>query len=84
MLGVKSSCKDRWRQILPEANRVNQKHLFTLEPGISENQTDEMKEKVVQPILPTKIQETYTLSQRDWLMNFSTFIALVKTRQERI
>ncbi len=83
MLGVKSSCKDRWRQILPEANRVNQKHLFTLEPGISENQTNEMKEKNVQLILPTKIQESYTLLQRDWLMNFATFLELVKVRQNQ-
>jgi hypothetical protein len=45
MLGVKSTCKDRWRQVLAEADRINNKHLLTLEPGISENQTDEMKSK---------------------------------------
>lgn len=42
MLGVKSTCKDRWRQVLSEAARIERKHLFTLEPGISENQTTEM------------------------------------------
>lgn len=42
MLGVKSTCKDRWRQVLSEAARIERKHLFTLEPGISENQTAEM------------------------------------------
>src|SRR5690606_10029713 len=28
MLGVKTSCKDRWRQILSEASRVEKKHLL--------------------------------------------------------
>ena len=38
MLAVKSTCKDRWRQALSEARRINRKHLLTLEPSISVNQ----------------------------------------------
>ena len=30
MLGVKSTCKDRWRQVLSEARRIDQKHLLTI------------------------------------------------------
>lgn len=30
MLGAKSTCKDRWRQVLLEAERVTHKHLLTL------------------------------------------------------
>jgi hypothetical protein len=41
LLGAKSTLKDRWRQVLAEANRINDKHLLTLEPRISENQTEE-------------------------------------------
>ena len=33
MLGAKSTCKDRWRQVLAEAEKINRKHLLTLEPG---------------------------------------------------
>ncbi|NIA32012.1 MAG: restriction endonuclease, partial [Actinobacteria bacterium] len=43
MLAVKKTCKDRWRQILVEAQRIPKKHLLTLEPSISSSQTDEMK-----------------------------------------
>ncbi|WP_210211312.1 type II restriction endonuclease [Mesorhizobium sp. M2A.F.Ca.ET.043.05.1.1] len=43
MLESKSTLKDRWRQVLPEAARIPSKHLLTLEPAISENQTDQMK-----------------------------------------
>ena len=39
MLGAKSTCKDRWRQVLAEASKIPDKHLLTLEPGISEQQT---------------------------------------------
>ena len=33
MLGAKSTCKDRWRQVLAEASKIPRKHLLTLEPG---------------------------------------------------
>ncbi|MCM3623985.1 type II restriction endonuclease [Brevibacillus borstelensis] len=81
MLGVKSTCKDRWRQVLAEANRIQTKHLLTLEPGISENQTEEMQASNLQLILPQRLHETYKPSQRDWLMNLGSFIQLVKKRQ---
>ncbi|EBO9763168.1 hypothetical protein S818_22470 [Salmonella enterica] len=42
MLTYKSTCKNRWRQILNEVARIPDKHLLTLEPSISENQTNEI------------------------------------------
>ncbi|MMZ64301.1 Type-2 restriction enzyme EcoRII [compost metagenome] len=81
MLGVKSTCKDRWRQVLAEANRINNKHLFTLEPGISENQTDEMQANHLQLILPKRLHETYRPAQQSWLMDLNSFIQLAKARQ---
>ncbi|RED57948.1 type II restriction endonuclease [Cohnella phaseoli] len=81
MLGVKSTCKDRWRQVLAEAQRIHNKHLFTLEPGISENQTDEMQASNLQLILPKRLHETYKPCQQDWLMDLSSFIQLAKERQ---
>lgn len=81
MLGVKSTCKDRWRQVLAEAHRIRNKHLFTLEPGISENQTDEMQTCNLQLILPKRLHETYKPKQQSWLMDLSSFIQLAKERQ---
>lgn len=83
MLGVKTTCKDRWRQVLSEAARIRDKHLFTLEPGISENQTDEMKAQNLQLILPLALHDTYRESQRTWLMNLGEFISLTKERQNK-
>ena len=80
MLGVKSTCKDRWRQILSEAKRVLEKHLFTLEPSISKSQTDEMKGSSVTLVVPQFIHETYSSDQQNWLMNLSEFINLIRSR----
>jgi hypothetical protein len=81
MLGAKSSCKDRWRQVLTEAKRIDSKHLLTLEPGISENQTDEMRAHKLQLVLPAGLHETYRPTQQDWLMDVQGFLALVRDRQ---
>lgn len=84
MLGAKTSCKDRWRQILSEANRVRHKHLLTLEPGISENQTKEMQTANLQLILPSAIHASYLPQQQSWLMNLTDFISLLKEKQKLI
>jgi hypothetical protein len=82
MLGSKSTLKDRWRQVLSEAERITPKHLLTLEPGISENQTDEMRAKQLQLVLPQSLHSTYRESQRKWLMTLGNFVDLVKDRQQ--
>lgn len=78
MLGVKSSCKERWRQVLAEADRIKSKHLLTLEPGISEGQTAEMRKNDLRLVLPRSLHSTYDARQRDWLMDVGGFIGDVK------
>lgn len=81
MLASKSTCKDRWRQILNEAARIPDKHLLTLEPSISENQTNEMKMERVQLVLPRGLHPTYTPVQQAWLMDVAGFVELARQRQ---
>jgi len=83
MLGVKSTCKDRWRQVLQEARRIKEKHLLTLETSISEHQTDQMKDEKLQLVLPKGLHGTYSDSQRKWLLDISSFNAIVANRQRR-
>jgi len=83
MLGVKSTCKDRWRQVLAEADRIENKHLLTLETAISISQTDEMRSKKLQLVLPKALHLTYSNSQQGWLMDLSGFITLVRERQKK-
>lgn len=81
MLGVKSSCKDRWRQVLAEADRIKMKHLLTLEAAISKGQTDEMQSKNLQLVLPRMLHNTYSEEQQNWLMDVTAFTDLVMERQ---
>ena len=83
MLGVKSTCKDRWRQVLAEADRIERKHLLTLETSISTAQTDEMQAKALQLVLPKSLHETYSPAQQPWLADVSGFTELAMDRQRR-
>lgn len=82
MLGAKSTLKDRWRQVLSEAVRIEEKHLLTLEPGVSENQTDEMRAKLLRLVVPRPLHETYRPPQQAWLMDLAGFLQIVRNRQE--
>ncbi|MEL6959111.1 MAG: type II restriction endonuclease [Pseudomonadota bacterium] len=81
MLGAKSTCKDRWRQVLAEAEKISRKHLLTLEPGISEPQTSQMEEADLQLIVPAAIQVSYTRLQQKWLWDVADFIKEVRIKQ---
>lgn len=81
MLGSKSTLKDRWRQVLSEAERIPFKHLVTLSPGLSENQTDEMQAKSLQLVVPRKLHEAFKPKQQEWLMDVAAFLTLVRHRQ---
>ena len=81
MLGAKSTCKDRWRQVLAEAEKISRKHLLTLEPGISEPQTDQMEASSLQLVVPSPVHGSYTDAQRGWLWSVEDFIGEVRARQ---
>lgn len=77
MLGAKSTCKDRWRQVLVEAAKIPRKHLLTLEPSISSAQTNQMARHDLQLVVPEPIHPTYTPVQRHWLWTLNDFIGEV-------
>ncbi|MFQ5445142.1 MAG: type II restriction endonuclease, partial [Nitrospinales bacterium] len=72
------SSAHRWRQVLSEAARIKDKHLLTLEPGISENQTREMKANRLQLVIPKNLHTTYRPAQKEWLWNLQDFLQMVK------
>lgn len=74
MLGAKTTCKDRWRQVLSEADRIPVKHLITLETAISSAQTDEMVAKNLQLVIPAGLHQTFSEKQRNWLMSLKNFL----------
>lgn len=79
MLASKSSCKDRWRQVLTEAGRIRVKHLFTLEPAISAHQTSEMQAYNLQLVIPASLFGSYSDVQQQWLKSLDQYVN--QTRQ---
>lgn len=78
MLGVKTTCKDRWRQILNEADRVQSKHLITLQEGVSVDQFREMQAANVLLVAPAGLHEKYPKEIRGELCSLERFIAETK------
>ncbi|MFF7710748.1 type II restriction endonuclease [Pseudomonas sp. NPDC007930] len=78
MLASKSTCKDRWRQVLTEARRIRVKHLLTLEPSISVHQTNEMQAHDLQLVVPVSLLESYSPVQRQWLQSLDQYIGQIR------
>ena len=80
MLGVKTTCKDRWRQIINEADRTPQKFLLTLQEGVSLAQFGEMQAAKVCLVVPEPLHSAYESTVRPHLLTLETFIAQTKAR----
>ena len=78
MLAVKTTCKDRWRQILNEAGRIATKHLLTLQEGVSIGQFQEMQDSGVRLVVPTSLHSKYPAAIRSDLMTLEEFIDEIK------
>lgn len=78
ILACKSTCKDRWRQVIEEAPLVPVKHLMTLQHGISQKQLTKMQAKQVRLIVPTPLQGKYAPADRASLMTVEDFVGDVR------
>jgi hypothetical protein len=78
MLAVKTTCKDRWRQILNEAERIDRKHLLTLQEGVSVTQFREMTEAQVQLVVPAQIISAYPSDVQPHLQTLESFIGDIR------
>lgn len=74
MLGVKTTCKDRWRQVLSEAERIECKHLFTLQEGVSENQHKEMESANIVLVVPKRLHRKYPKNVQGKIMTLADFV----------
>ncbi len=78
MLAVKTTCKDRWRQVLNEADRIQTKHLLTLQEGVSEKQFGEMTESNVRLVVPENLINKFPSTVRGHLQTLESFIEDVR------
>lgn len=80
-LAAKTTCKDRWRQVLNEADRLRDKpkYLCTLQQGISGAQMDEMQAENVILVVPKPYIVTYPKDHRNRIWTLARFVQYVKT-----
>ena len=79
-LAAKTTCKDRWRQILNEADRLRDEHkyLCTMQQGISSAQMDEMQAEKVILVVPKPYIKTYPRDRQDRIWTVGRFVCYVK------
>ncbi len=81
ILGAKTTCKDRWRQVLSEADRVDDKYLFTLQPGVSKNQLSEMRDSRLTLVVPHEYITCFPQEFQSDIYDLNRFIGMVREGQ---
>ena len=84
MLAVKTCCRDRWRQVLSEADRIKTKHLFTLQEGVSSNQLNQMQQRHVVLVVPESHLSSFPRERRSEIVTLGRFLETVKRQQAGI
>lgn len=82
LLGAKTTCKDRWRQIINEADRIPVKHLFTLQQGISRNQLAEMEKSNVILVVPQPYLKSFDKQWQSKILTLGAFTEWIKEKQK--
>jgi hypothetical protein len=57
MVACKSKVRDRWRQVLHEAARIDEKYLLTLDDRLTADSLDEMNAKGLMLFVPRKVRD---------------------------
>ena len=79
-LAAKTTCKDRWRQVINEADRLRDKPKFlcTLQQGISPAQMDEMQAENIVLVVPRPYIMSYPRDRQDRIWTLARFIGYVR------
>ena len=79
-LAAKTTCKDRWRQVLNEANRLRNRHKFicTMQQGISSAQIDEMTYEGVILVVPKAYISSFPKEKHSSIWNIKQLVSYLK------
>ncbi len=83
-LAAKTTCKDRWRQVITEANRLRgkEKYLCTLQQGISAAQMDEMQAEGVILVVPKRYISSYPKDRQERIWTISKFVSYIRELED--
>lgn len=81
-LASKTTCKDRWRQVINEADRIEIKYLFTLQQGISKNQLYEMYKEGVRLVVPKNYLKSFPEEYIPKILSLESFVNFASSKQQ--
>ena len=81
MLAVKTTFKDRWRQVTRECPDLQTRYLLTLQEGVSEDQFRLITEAGIRLVVPEPIISKYKNTIRPDILTLEAFLAEVRLVQ---
>jgi len=80
-LAAKRTLKDRWRQVLTEAQHIPIKHLATVDAGLTPSQISEISQAQVRLVIPEPVIALYPENMASDFLSLTSFLQLVSDRQ---
>ncbi len=81
VIGLKRTCKDRWRQVLNEAPKIPIKHIITIQEGISITQLNEMERSGIKLVVPQSLHRLYPRESSPIISGLDDFIQMIRRSQ---
>jgi len=75
MLAVKTTLKDRWRQVIDEAANLPRKHLLTLQDGISDNQFKQVAASNITLVVPKELRNKKYKKYKNRIITLEEFLS---------
>lgn len=79
-LAAKTTCKDRWRQILTETTKIPVKHLLTLQQTLSADQLQQMHHNDVHMVVPQLYHTGYPPAPGAHVWTVDDFVKILQAR----
>ncbi len=78
VLGIKTTCKDRWRQVTQEAPRIPNKYILTLQNGVTSTQLEQMHRSNVSLVVPKELHSFYPRGCDSQILTVGAFVDRVR------
>lgn len=78
VLGIKTTCKDRWRQVTQEAPRIPKKYILTLQNGVTATQLEQMDRLNVSLVVPKDLHSYYPSGSENQVLTVAAFVDKIK------
>ena len=80
-LAAKTTTKERWRQVVTEASRLQEKFLITMDRELNVEVLKAMRQNHVRAVIPASLQVEYGPALARHMTSVRAFIDLVRDRE---